>query len=298
MSYFTSHIMRYIWAYIALIPMGMTAIFAYLGTILWSIQISFTSSKLLPKYDYVGFDQYQRLFESARWLTAVENMLIIAILFIFISLIIGFLLAVFLDQHIRAEGLFRAIFLYPYAMSFIVTGIIWQWILNPQLGLEKTFHNLGWTAFQFDWLVDRNMVVYALVIAAVWQAAGLVMALFLAGLRGIDEDIWKAAKIDNIPPWRVYISIILPMLKPVLITILVLLFLSVVKMYDIVVAMTQGGPGNASDVPAKFILDHLFERANIGLATAASTTMLICVFCALLPILYVKYLKSKSHQKV
>jgi glucose/mannose transport system permease protein len=171
-------------------------------------------------------------------------------------------------------------------MSFIVTGLVWQWLLNPTFGIEKMGRDLGFADFRFDWIVRQDMVIYTLVFAAVWHAAGLVMAIMLAGLRGIDEDIWKAARIDGLPPWRVYLSVVIPMLGASFATASVLLATSVVRLYDLSVAMTNGGPGVASEVPAKFVMDHLFERGNLGLATAAATSMLITVAAVVGPWLY------------
>ncbi|MEI8656662.1 carbohydrate ABC transporter permease [Vibrio sp. Hal054] len=286
------HLKRNALAYLAALPMALTVLIAYMGTMFWSVRLSFSSSRMLPKSDFVGFAQYERLFSTSRWVTSLENLLVIAFLFLAICFVLGFLLAVFIDQKIKAESFFRTVFLFPYAMSFIVTGLVWQWIFNPQLGIQKTMISLGWESFYFDWIVNPDMVLYTVVIAAVWQGAGLVMALLLAGLRGIDEDLWKATKIDGIPTWRVYISIILPMLRPMIITTVVLLSISIIKMYDVVVAMTGGGPGVASEVPAKFIMDNLFERANIGLATAASTVMLTTVLCLIAPFIYSNYIKK------
>ncbi|MCF7360668.1 MULTISPECIES: carbohydrate ABC transporter permease [Vibrio] len=286
------HLKRNALAYLAALPMALTVLIAYMGTMFWSVRLSFSSSRMLPKSDFVGFAQYERLFSTSRWVTSLENLLVIAFLFLAICFVLGFLLAVFIDQKIKAESFFRTVFLFPYAMSFIVTGLVWQWIFNPQLGIQKTMISLGWETFSFDWIVNPDMVLYTVVIAAVWQGAGLVMALLLAGLRGIDEDLWKATKIDGIPTWRVYISIILPMLRPMIITTVVLLSISIIKMYDVVVAMTGGGPGVASEVPAKFIMDNLFERANIGLATAASTVMLTTVLCLIAPFIYSNYIKK------
>lgn len=286
------HLKRNALAYLAALPMALTVLIAYMGTMFWSVRLSFSSSRMLPKSDFVGFAQYERLFSTSRWVTSLENLLVIAFLFLAICFVLGFLLAVFIDQKIKAESFFRTVFLFPYAMSFIVTGLVWQWIFNPQLGIQKTMISLGWESFSFDWIVNPDMVLYTVVIAAVWQGAGLVMALLLAGLRGIDEDLWKATRIDGIPTWRVYVSIILPMLRPMIITTVVLLSISIIKMYDVVVAMTGGGPGVASEVPAKFIMDNLFERANIGLATAASTVMLTTVLCLIAPFIYSNYIKK------
>ncbi|MQA18865.1 carbohydrate ABC transporter permease [Rugamonas rivuli] len=275
-------------AYVAMIPMALTVLLAYLGTMLWTARVSVSSSRTFPASDFVGASQYIRLFNNERWLLSLQNVAVYGVLFIAACLIIGFLLAVFIDQKVMAEGALRTIFLYPYAMSFVATGLIWQWILNPELGIQEVLHKLGFADAKFDWIVDQDMAIYTIVIATVWQASGLVMALMLSGLRGVDEELWKAARIDGIPRWRVYVSIVLPMLGPSVSTAFVLLFVMVVKVFDSVVAMTQGGPGTASEVPAKFIMDYLFGRANIGLASAASIVLLTTVLAIVAPLYYVR----------
>jgi glucose/mannose transport system permease protein len=275
-------------AYIAIIPMAVTVLLAYLGTMLWTARVSVSSSRTFPASDFVGASQYIRLFNNERWLLSLQNVAVYGVLFIAACLVIGFLLAVFIDQKVMAEGALRTVFLYPYAMSFVATGLIWQWILNPELGIQEVLHKLGWTEARFDWIVDQDMAIYTIVIATVWQASGLVMALMLSGLRGVDEEIWKAARIDGIPRWRVYGSIVLPMLGASVSTAFVLLFVMVVKVFDAVVAMTQGGPGTASEVPAKFIMDYLFGRANIGLASAASIVLLLTVLAIVAPLYFVR----------
>lgn len=283
-------------AYLALLPAAAIVVVAYLGCLLWTARLSFTSSKLLPKLDWVGFAQYQRLFENERFLLSIENIVVFGILYLVGALILGFLLAVFIDQQVRAESAFRTIFLFPYSMSFVVTGLAWQWFLNPTLGLQKLVQDLGWSTFTFDWIVNPKMVVYTLVIAGLWHASGLVMAILLAGLRGVDADLWKAARVDGIPTWRVYLSIVLPLLGPMVVTVVVLLSVQVARLYDLVVAMTRGGPGIASEVPAKFVMDHLFERNNIGLATAAATMMLVAVVCILTPWFYARYARPQGRR--
>lgn len=276
-------------AAMALLPAAIVVVVIYLGCMAWTVRLSFSSSRLLPINDWVGFAQYQRLLVNDRFLTSSVNIVIFGVLFILGCLLLGFLLAVFIDQQVRAESMFRTIFLYPYAMSFVVTGLAWQWFLNPGLGLQKLVRDLGWESFTFDWLVRPDMAIYTIVIAGLWHGSGLVMAILLAGLRGIDADLWKAAKIDGIPPWRVYLRIALPLLSPMIVTATVLLATSVVKLFDLVVAMTQGGPGISTEVPAKFVMDHFFERNNIGLATACATMMLVTVGIVLAPWLYARY---------
>jgi glucose/mannose transport system permease protein len=271
---------------LALSPAMLIVVVVYLGCTLWTVWISLTASRMLPNSKFVGLYQYASLMGNERWQVSVSNLAVFGTLFLIFSLALGFLLAVAIDQRVQAENTLRSIFLYPFSMSFIVTGLVWQWLLNPSFGIEKMVRDLGLDGFRFDWIVRQDTVIYCLVFAAVWHASGLVMAIMLAGLRGIDEDIWKAARIDGLPPWRVYLSIVIPMLGPSFATASVLLATSVVRLYDLSVAMTNGGPGLASEVPAKFVMDHLFERGNLGLATAAATSMLITVAAVVAPWLY------------
>jgi len=280
--------------HLALLPMALTAIVAYLGAALWTLRISLTGSRTFPSGQFIGLAQYQRLFDNERWMLSLHNLAVYGVLFIAACLVIGFLLAVFIDQRVRAEGLLRTIFLYPYAMSFVATGLVWQWLLTPGDGIDGAVRALGWPGFRLDWIVQQDMVMYTIVIATVWQASGLVMALMLAGLRGVDPDIWKATRLDGIPAWRVYGRIVLPMLWPTVATVLLLLSTAVVKLYDAVVAMTQGGPGTASEVPTKFIMDHLFLRSNVGLASAGAVVLLLPVLALLAPYAYARSRKEAA----
>ncbi|WP_395011099.1 carbohydrate ABC transporter permease [Undibacterium sp.] len=272
----------------ALVPMAVVTLVAYLGATLWSIKVSMSSSRTMPTDTFVGLAQYVKLFDNDRWMLSIENIAVYTVLFITISLVIGFLLAAFIDQKVMAEGTLRTIFLYPYAMSFVATGLIWQWMLTPGIGIEHAVRQMGFPDFTFDWIIDQDKVMYTIVIATVWQTAGLVMALLLAALRGIDEDIWKAARLDGVPVWRVYVSIVIPMISPAIATVFLLLSTASIKLFDSVVAMTQGGPGTASEVPAKFIMDHLFGRANIALASAGAVMLLVPVIAILAPYAYAR----------
>ncbi|MCL4140311.1 UNVERIFIED_CONTAM: hypothetical protein GTU68_053032 [Idotea baltica] len=269
------------------------ALFGFVGCSVWSIVYSFTSSKSLPKENFVGFKQYDRLFDSSRWQTSVENVAVYGVCSLVFSLVVGFLLAVALDQKIRFENTFRTIFLYPFALSFIVTGLVWQWILNADFGVAKVIRDIGFTNFELTILSSREYVIYAIVIAGLWQGTGFVMALMLAGLRGIDQDIWKASRVDGIPAWRTYLFIVIPMMKPVFITTLVIIASGIVKVFDLVVALTGGGPGGSSELPAKYVYEFMFGRANLGQALAASTVMLTTVLIILIPWAYLEF----SHKK-
>lgn len=199
-----------------------------------------------------------------------------------------------LDHKIRFENTFRTIFLYPFALSFIVTGLIWQWVLNPEFGIQSIVRDMGFPNFNFDPLYNPDLVIIGLLIAGLWQGTGLIMVIMLAGLRGIDEDIWKATRVDGIPVWKTYIVVIIPMMKPVFVTALVLVTSGIVKLYDLVVAMTAGGPGISSEVPAKFVYDTLFTRQNLGQGFAASTMMLVTVAIILIPWAYMQYREKRQ----
>ncbi|MXX90830.1 MAG: sugar ABC transporter permease [Boseongicola sp. SB0677_bin_26] len=276
-------------AKIAAIPMILTALCVFVGGTLWTVVYSFTSSRLLPKANWVGLDQYERLWNTNRWIVSIENLMIYGICSLIFSLVIGFVLAALLDQKIRFENTFRTIILYPFALSFIVTGLVWQWILNPDFGVQNIVRSLGWASFEFDPLYNQDIVIYGILIAGLWQGTGLIMVLMLAGLRGIDQEIWKAARVDGIPTWKTYIFIVIPMMRPVFVTTLVLIASGIVRVFDLVVAQTSGGPGIASEVPAKYVYDTMFLRQNLGQGFAASTMMLLAVAIVIIPWAYLEF---------
>ncbi|WP_313192911.1 sugar ABC transporter permease [Shinella zoogloeoides] len=284
-----SRLLRNLSAKIASIPMVLTAVVIFLGGTIWTVVYSFTNSKLLPRAKFVGFDQYERLWDAPRWIVSIQNLAIYGVLTLVFSLVMGFVLAALMDQKIRFENTFRTIFLYPFALSFIVTGLVWQWLLNPEYGVQSVVRALGWESFAFDPLYNSKIVIYGVLIAGLWQGTGLVMCLLLAGLRGIDEDIWKAARVDGIPMWRTYLFIVIPMMRPVFITTLVIIASGIVKVYDLVVAQTSGGPGIASEVPAKYVYDYMFQAQNLGQGFAASTMMLVTVAIIIVPWAYLEF---------
>ncbi|MBP1806575.1 carbohydrate ABC transporter permease [Rubellimicrobium aerolatum] len=274
---------------IAALPMILVATVIFVGCTLWTVVHSFTSSRLLPRLDWAGLDQYERLWSTPKWYVSIGNLAVFGLLSMVFTLLIGFVLAALLDRKVRGEDVFRTIILYPFALSFIVTGLVWQWILNPELGIQAVVRSLGWTGFTFDPLYDADIVIYGILIAALWQGTGLIMCIMLAGLRGVDEEIWKAAKVDGIPTWKTYTHVIIPMMRPVFVTSLVLIASSIVKVYDLVVAQTGGGPGGASEVPAKYVMDAMFGAQNLGQGFAASTMMLLSVAIILIPWAYLEF---------
>lgn len=270
----------------------ITLVFIY-GFIIWTGVLSLSKSRMLPNYSWAGFSQYAKLFSDERFHVAAWNILLYGGLFIGICLVIGIVLAILLDQQIRAEGAIRAVFLYPMALSFIVTGTVWKWLLNPSLGIEKLMHDWGWQSFHFDWLVNEKMAIYTLVIAAVWQSSGFVIALFLAGLRGVDAHIIKAAQIDGAPLGTIYWRIILPHLRPVFFSAFMILAHIAIKSFDLVMALTGGGPGYATDLPATYMYTMVYSRNQMGIGSASAMMMLGAVLAILIPYLYSE-LRSKA----
>jgi glucose/mannose transport system permease protein len=199
---------------------------------------------------------------------------------------VGLTLAILLDQKIRGEGVLRPIYLYPMALSFIVTGTAWKWFLNPGLGLDRTMHAWGFTSFNFDWLVNPDMAIYTVVIAGVWQAAGFCMAMFLAGLRGIDGEILKAAQMDGASPYAIYRRIVIPLLRPAFLSAVIVLSHMAIKSYDLVIALTGGGPGNATELPSTFMYSYTFTRNQMAVGSASAVIMLMTVAAVMIPYIY------------
>ena len=270
-------------------------VFVY-GFIALTGYLSLTESRLMPNYEYAGFGQYTELFDLDRWWVAATNLGLFGVLFIGICLVVGLLLAIFLDQKIRMEGALRAVYLYPMALSFIVTGAAWKWILNPGLGFEKMVHDWGFANFTFDWLINPDMAIYTVVIAGVWQSSGFVMALFLAGLRGIDDSIIKAAQVDGASLPTIYRRIVIPSLRPVFFSVFLILAHIAIKSFDLVMALTAGGPGTSSTVPAVFMYQYSFGRGQLGLGAASAMMMLATIMAVLVPMMYLET-KGSRHER-
>jgi len=279
---------------LVLAPSFALILFFVYGFILWTIWLSFTNSRMMPVYEIVGFDSYVRLFNQPNWYMALKNLAIFGSLYIGISIALGLALAILIDQRIRGEGGLRPIYLYPMALSFIVTGTAWKWFLNPGFGLEKTMHAWGWESFKFDWLINTDMAIYTIVIAGVWQTSGFVMAMFLAGLRGIDAEILKAAQIDGASSLAIYRRIVIPMLRPVFLSAVIVLMHLAIKSYDLVIALTGGGPGNATELPSTFMYSYTFTRNQMAVGAASAVIMLMTIAAVIVPYLYSE-LRENGH---
>ncbi len=249
----------------------------------WTIWISVSNSGDLPDFSFAGFQHYAELWVNLRWRIAYTNLFLFSALYVIGTMLIGLTLAILIDQRIRAEALFRTIYLYPLAVSFIVTGTVWRWLFSPSTGIQLLMHQLGWASFKFDWLVQREMAIYTIVLTGIWQASGFVMALFLAGLRSVDPDLIKAAQIDGATMPRIYRRIILPAIGPIFIAVAVVLLQSAIKTFELVIAMTQGGPGISTTMPANYVYDLMFQRGQLAEGAAAAIMILVALALVLVP---------------
>jgi glucose/mannose transport system permease protein len=264
------------------VPLSLAAGHVVLFTA-WTTWISFTASTLMPDYAWIGTRNYWAVTRTANFQIAYVNLVIFGLGFVLLTTALGLVLAILLDQRVRGENVSRTIFLYPLAVSFVVTGTVWSWLLNPGLGVQKLVHDFGWLGFRFDWLVQPDKAIYTLIFAGAWQAAGFAMALFLAGLRSVDGDLIKAAQIDGAGPWRIYRRVVLPTIWPIFITVLVILLQYAIKTFDLVRALTGGGPGISTMLPALVVYDFMFQRGELGRGSAAAVLMLLSLFVVLAP---------------
>lgn len=274
-------------------PSALLVLVCVYGYIMFTFYLSFTSSTMLPAYDIVGEINYQRLLSSQNWHVSIANLGVFAGLYIVIALALGLGLAILIDQKIRAESAIRSIFLYPMALSFIVTGTAWKWLLDPGVGLERSMHQIGWESFSFNWIKDSEMAIYCVVIAAVWQTSGFVMAMFLAGLRGVDGEQVNAARVDGARTWQIYLHIIIPQLGPVFVSAFVILAHMAIKSYDLVIALTNGGPGRSTWLPSVFMYQYTFTRNEMAIGAASSVLMLLAIAVVVLPYILSELRKAK-----
>ena len=281
---------------VALAPAVAVTAVAFVGSICWTIYLSLTKSKRLPDYTIDWSDwakQYRRIFNDDGWSIALSNLIFLAIGSA-LAILFGFILAAMIDREKRGQDIFRTLFLYPLAVSLIVTGVAWRWILNPAMGLEAFLQSHGITWIHFNWLAEGRTAMYAIILASVWQSAGFYMALMLSGLKSINTEIWSAARLDGISTWRLYVEVIIPMMKYTFLTCAILLSLGVIKAYDIVLAMTNGGPGQSTWVPGYYTIDALAKKQNLGLASAAAVMMLLFTLAVFIPLVLLTYRRRRE----
>jgi glucose/mannose transport system permease protein len=278
----------------AILPAAIVIAVGFYGFVGWTVAISFTDSRLLPRYEWVGLRNYATIFHDERFWNTLAHLAMFGTLFIPLTLVLGVFLAIAIDQiGARKASALHTLFLYPVSISWLVTGLVWQWVLNPAMGLERTVQALGFHAFTFEALVHPETAMFALVGAAVWHAAGLVMVVFLAGLRGIDPDLWRAARVEGVSAAQTYRHVILPMLRPYFLTAILLLSFATLRMFDLVVAMTAGGPGFATDMPALYVYDYTFARGRLATGAASAVVLMLTASLALVPYLAIQLRRRK-----
>ncbi len=267
------------------------AVFVY-GFIGWTGYVSMSNwNKLLPDYSFVGFKNFLKLFSHPRFQIDLRNLAVFTALFLTGSLAIGFLLAVLLDRKVKGESIFRTIYLYPMSLSFIVTGVVWRWLMNPgspqmgSTGINLLLEKLGLGFLKSGWYTDPRVGIKAVAVAAIWQMSGYVMAMYLAGLRGIPEELREAARVDGASEFQVYRYVILPLLRPITLGAIIILGHISLKIYDLIVAMTGPGIGFSCDVPAYFMWETTFHANRFAQGAAIAVILLLMVSLLIVPYL-------------
>jgi glucose/mannose transport system permease protein len=264
------------------------------GFLFYTVYLSFTESRVLPQYEIIGFANYVKLWSLHDWWNAIGNWLIFAMLYIVLGTVLGLFLAILLDQRMRGHSALRPIFIYPMVISFIASGTVWKWLFDPAIGLEDSFHFWGWEGAGFAWIKDENHAILCVVVAALWQSLGLVMAIFLAAFQRIDNEVIKAAQLDGASTTNIYFCVVFPMIRPIFAVVFALLGHFSIKTYDLVIALTGGGPGKATEMPSMFMYSYTYERAEMAVGATSAVMMLLISLVLFTPVMYF-WLKDRRH---
>jgi glucose/mannose transport system permease protein len=283
-------------------------IFVY-GFIAWTGYVSFTDwNTLVKSSNWIGFDNYRFLFQDFRFQSDLRNTLFFTVLFIGLSMMVGLFLARIVDTKVRGETFFRNVFIFPMALSFIVTGVVWQWILSPKTGVNLILKNIGFTHVP-DWFVSTQiipkvhigqidfgipMAIIAVVLAAVWQMTGFAMAMYLAGLRAVPEDLREAARVDGAAERQIFRKVILPQLKPISMSLIIILAHVSLKIFDLIYAMTGPGAMFVTDVPGMYMFETTFRGNHYAQGAGIAMVMLLLVSLVIVPYLISAFRKEKS----
>jgi len=263
-------------------------VFVY-GLIGWNLKVAMSSwHTVISPQRFVGLENLSKLWGEARWDLAVRHAVIFTVAFVGGAMLLGWVLALLLDKKVRAEGGFQAIYLFPMAVSFIAAGIVWRWLMNPApaeraSGLNLLFDRIGLGFLANDWWQNRSWGMAAMAIPAVWQMGGYVMALFLAGLRGVSEDLREAARVDGCTEWQVYSKVVIPQLRPVTFAALIILGHISLKVFDLIVAIS--GKQIITDVPAVYMWAMVFDAHDFAKGAAIATYILLAVALLIIPYL-------------
>lgn len=266
------------------------AVFVY-GFIGWTVRVSFSKWQgLLPNYEWAGFANYIALFKDPRFMIDIRNTVIFTVFFVTGCILIGLFLAICLDQGLRGEAFFRNVFLFPMAISYIVTGVVWRWLMNPAMGTRLSgfnilFHNLGLDFLVNSWHGTAYWGIAFIAIPAIWQMSGYTMALYLAGLRGVSDELREAARVDGANELQIYYYIILPILRPVTLSVMIILGHMSLKVFDLIIAVA--GKQLALDVPAIYMWQATFDGLFYSRGAAIGILLLISVAVLIIP--YIRY---------
>jgi glucose/mannose transport system permease protein len=290
-------------AFLMLLPsILLLAVFVY-GFIGWTTRASLSKwDGVLPDYTWAGLANYQRLFSAEGGISATRfkidlwNTLFFTVFFLVLCVGVGLFLAILLDRGVKGEGIFRTIYLFPMAISFVVTGVVWQWIFAPGTpsrlrGVNALLNSVGLEALQWRWYTSTESIgpfhvaLIPVIIAAAWQMIGYCMAMYLAGLRGIPEELREAARVDGATEFKVYRHIILPILQPITLSALIVLGHTSLKIFDLVYTMTGKGPGFVTDVPGIFMFETTFQGNHYAEGATISIIMLLVVAVVIVPYL-------------
>lgn len=272
-------------ALIVLPSVVAVGIFVY-GFIGWTAYVSVSNwNSFVADLSFVGVRNFAELFQTTRFQIDLKNTVVFTIAFLAGCLAIGLLLAILLDQKIRGESLFRNIYLFPMSISFIVSGTAWQWLLNPSTGVNLLFEAAGLDRLKSPWFTDPNIAIYSVVLAAVWQLSGFTMAMYLAGMRGVSDELREAARVDGASEWQLYRFVIVPLLNPITLSAVIVLGHISLKIFDLVFAMTGSGPAFSTDVPGIFMFETTFRGNRFAEGAAIAIVMLLMVATVVIPYL-------------
>jgi glucose/mannose transport system permease protein len=284
-----------IWAMIIVTPSVVAVlifIYAFIG---WTGFISLVNwNDVTPTYGWVGLQNFVRLFTTQRFQIDIKNTIVFSVVFIGQCLVLGLFLAILLDQHIKGEVFFRTVFVLPFAVSAIVTGVAWKWLMNPSSGLNTIFGALHLDFLQNKWFADPHIGIAATAIAAAWQMTGYTMALYLAGLRSIPVELRDAARIDGASGPQYYRYVAIPMVLPVTLTALIILGTISLRLFDLPASMTGSGPAYATDSPAFFMFQMTFQQYRYSEGAAVGVVMLIVALFMIIP--YFRTIRNEVEQ--
>lgn len=269
----------------------VVAVFVY-GFIGWSVRVSMSAwVGIRPDWTFVGLDNYVELFRSRRFIIDIQNTFYFTLFFILLTVVAGFLLAFLVNRRIRGESIFRTLYLFPMALSFIVTGVIWRWLLNPRYGINVILYNISESLGTFGWytvttqVMGFRLALIGLILAASWQFTGYTMAMYLAGLRGIPDELVESARIDGANEMVIIRKVILPLLRPITLSAMIVLGHISLKIFDLVYAMSGSGPAFATDFPGIFMFETTFRGNRYAQGAAISIIMLAMVALVIVPYL-------------